>query len=186
MINKKNYGPEMGMRKYSIPPIYSINILNFKLAVFNDTDRFLWEVQLKDQLNKVFLPQIKFIFIELCTSADLFREGENRDALHCWLYIIKNMGDEQTLECPFDDPIYHDFFEEGKIEKLTTMEKEDYAKSIFNYQDVKDTIEFERDRTRKEGEAIAKLAMAKSLLDQGVAIDIIVKTSGLSVEEIMK
>ena len=201
---------EKGVRKYSIPPIYSINILNFKMAVFNDADRFLWEVQLKDQRNKVFLPQIKFIFIELCTFADLFKNGDDREALHCWLYIIKNMGDEHTLECPFDDPIYRDFFEQGKIEKLTTMEKEDYAKSIFDYQDVKDTIEFERDRAREEGrfegrvegetkgraegeaigeargEARAKLAMAKSMLEKGIDLDTIVSITGLSVEEIMK
>lgn len=168
------------------------------MAVFNDADRFLWEVQLKDQRNKVFLPQIKFIFIELCTFADLFKEADDREALHCWLYIIKNMGDEQTLECPFDDPIYRDFFEQGKIEKLTTMEKEDYAKSIFDYQDVKDTIEFERDRAREEGraegeargraegETITKLAMAKGMLENGIDLNTIVSITGLSVEEITK
>lgn len=176
------------------------------MAVFNDADRFLWEVQLKDQRNKVFLPQIKFIFIELCTFADLFKEADDREALHCWLYIIKNMGDEQTLECPFDDPIYRDFFEQGKIEKLTTMEKEDYAKSIFDYQDVKDTIEFERDRAREEGrvegetkgraegeargraegETITKLAMAKGMLEKGIDLNTIVSITGLSVEEIVK
>ena len=181
---------EKGMRKYSIPPIYSVNILNFRMAVFNDKERFLWEVQLKDQTNKIFLPQIKFIFIELCTFASLFEKAEYQDALHRWLYIIKNMGDESTLECPFSEPIYQDFFEQGKIEKLTTMEKEDYTKSIFDYQDVKDTIEFEREYARAEGEARgeakAKLAMAKLLLEQGVDFEIIAKTTGLTEEEILE
>lgn len=183
---------EKGVRKYAIPPIYSINILNFRMAVFNDQNRFLWEVQLKDQTNKVFLPQIKFIFIELCTFAHLFDKSESKESLHCWLYIIRHMGDESTQECPFAEPIYRDFFEQGKIERLTTMEKEDYAKSIYEYQDVKDTIEFERECAREEGreegraegEAKTKLSMAKLLLEQGVDIEIITKTTGLSAEEI--
>ena len=61
-----------GERKYSVPPIYSINILDFRMTVFNDRSNYLWEVQLKDQRNEIFLPQIKFIFIELCTFARLF------------------------------------------------------------------------------------------------------------------
>ncbi len=193
---------EKGAKKYAIPPIFSINILNFKMTVFNDPGRFLWEIQMKDQTNKVFLPQVKFIFIELCTFARLFKESDYRDALHCWLYIIKNMGNANTQECPFDDPIYRDFFEQGKLEKLTTMEKEDYAKSIFDYQDVKDTIEYERECAREEGrvegrvegkiegfaegKAEAKLDIAKLLLEQGVNLEIISKTTGLTAEEIKK
>lgn len=70
------------------------------------------------------------------------------------------------------------------------MEKEDYAKSIFDYQDVKDTIEFERDRAREEGraegETITKLAMAKGMLEKGIDLNTIVSITGLSVEEIVK
>ena len=182
-----------GERKYHIPPIYSINILDFRMTVFNDRSNYFWEIQLKDQKNRIFLPQIKFFFIELCTFARLFKKSEYRESLHRWLYTIKNMGEESTRECPFDDPIFQDFFEQGKVDKLTTMEKEDYAKSILEYQEVKDTIEYEREYARNEGreeglaegEAKAKLSMAKLLLEQGVDIGIIVKTTGLTAEEIM-
>ncbi len=193
-----------GERKYSIPPIYSINILDFRMTVFNDRSNYFWEIQLKDQKNRVFLPQIKFLFIELCTFARLFKKSDYPESLHRWLYTIKNMGEESTQECPFDDPIFQDFFEQGKIDKLTTMEKEDYAKSILEYQEVKDTIEYEREYARDEGraeglaegkaegkaeglaegEAKAKLAMAKLLLEQRIDISIITKTTGLLEEEI--
>ena len=142
-----------GERKYEVPAIYSINILDFRMTVFNDPDTYLWEIQLKDQRNEVFLPQIKFIFIELCTFARLFKKAEYRKSLHRWLYIIKNMGKETTRECPFDEPIYRDFFEQGKVNKLSIMEKEDYAKSILEYQEVQDTIEYEREYARNEGRA---------------------------------
>ena len=198
-----------GERKYHIPPIYSINILDFRMTVFNDCSNYFWEIQLKDQKNRIFLPQIKFLFIELCTFARLFKKSEYRETLHRWLYTIKNMGEESTRECPFDDPLFQDFFEQGKIDKLTTMEKEDYAKSILEYQEVKDTIEYEREyarnegreeglakgkaegleeglaKGREEGEAKAKLAMAKSMLEKGIDIETIVSITGLTAEEIM-
>ena len=178
-----------GERKYHIPPIYSINILDFRMTVFHDRSNYFWEIQLKDQKNRVFLPQIKFFFIELCTFARLFKKSEYRESLHRWLYTIKNMGEESTRECPFDDPLFQDFFEQGKVERLTTMEKEDYAKSILEYQEVKDTIEYEREYARNEGRAEglaeAKLTMAKSMLGKGVEIETIISITGLTAEEIM-
>ena len=97
------------------------------------------------------------------------------------------MGEENMQECPFDDPIFQDFFEQGKVDKLTTMEKEDYAKSILEYREVQDTIEYEREHARAEGlakgKAEAKLEMAKLLLAQGVDIGVIVKTTGLTAED---
>ena len=159
------------------------------MTVFHDRSNYFWEIQLKDQKNRVFLPQIKFFFIELCTFARLFKKSEYRESLHRWLYTIKNMGEESTRECPFDDPLFQDFFEQGKVDKLTTMEKEDYAKSILEYQEVKDTIEYEREYARNEGRAEglaeAKLTMAKSMLGKGIEIETIISITGLTAEEIM-
>ncbi len=103
------------------------------------------------------------------------------------------MGEENMQECPFDDPIFQDFFEQGKVDKLTTMEKEDYAKSILEYQEVKDTIEYEREYARaegkaeglSEGEAKAKLTMSKSMLEKGIDIETIISITGLTAEEII-
>ncbi len=130
---------------------------------------------------------------QLCTFARLFKKSEYRESLHRWLYTIKNMGEESTEECPFDDPIFQDFFEQGQVDKLTIMEKEDYAKSILEYQEVKDTIEYEHEYARNEGraeglaegEAKAKLAMAKGMLEKGIDIETIISITGLAAEEIM-
>ena len=84
------------------------------------------------------------------------------------------------------------------------MEKEDYAKSILEYQEVKDTIEYEREYARNEGRAEglaegeakgltkgraeglaeAKLAMAKGMLGNGIDIETIISITGLAAEEI--
>lgn len=120
----------------------------------------------------------------------MYKNSEYHEALHRWLYIIKNMGEASTEDCPFEDDIYREFFEYGRIDNLSTMEKEDYTKSILEYQEVKDTIEFEREYAREEGraegraegEAKAKLAMAKSMFEKGFDIDTIISITGLTAE----
>ena len=76
------------------------------------------------------------------------------------------------------------------------MEKEEYTKIVLEYEDVQDALDYMRKTSLKEGfekglaeglaegEAKAKLYLAKLLLKQGVDIDIITRTTGLTVEEI--
>ncbi len=96
----------------------------------------------------------------------LFKEQKFSNDLQRWLFVIKNMGSANFPVCPFENPLFQDFFEQGLIQKLTPMEQENYKKSIYDYQDVQDTNEFERECAREEGraegEAKAKLAIAKT------------------------
>ncbi len=76
----------------------------------------------------------------------------------------------------------------------------DRTKSVLEYEDVQDALDYMRKSSLKEGfekglaegkaeglaegEAKAKLSMAKLLLKQGVDINIITRTTGLTAEEI--
>jgi len=46
------------------------------------------------------------------------------------MYIINNMGDDELQDCPFKEPLYQDFFEQGLYNNMTDMEKKEYEKSI--------------------------------------------------------
>lgn len=86
----------------------------------------------------------------------------------------------------------------AKIEKDCTMasmtqdERLQHDESLRKYRDTIGVLEgariegLEQGRAegRAEGEAATKLAHAKTLKDLGVAIDIIIKTTGLTAEEI--
>ena len=69
------------------------------------------------------------------------------------------------------------------------MERTSYNKSILEYADVREAVDFAqvkgRVEGRAEGEAKAKLEMAKLLLEQGVDLEIIAKTTGFATEEIL-
>lgn len=72
---------------------------------------------------------------------------------------------------------------------FNTMERTSYNKSILEYADVREAVDFAqvkgRVEGRVEGEAKAKLEMAKLLLEQGVDLEIITKATGLTTEEIL-
>lgn len=85
------------------------------------------------------------------------------------------------------------FFRLCEYENMNTMERTSYNKSILEYADVREAVDFAqvkgrvegRVEGRAEGEAKAKLEMAKLLLEQGVDLEIIAKTTGFAAEEIL-
>ena len=109
-----------------------------------------------------------------------------------WCYVIKNMWRMTETEIPREDKPFRELYEECKLSKLSDMEKEEYAKSILEYDDVKDAIEYNRrlamEEGRKEGreEGMKKLLQtAKKLLDYGLPMADVVKMTGLTEEQIM-
>ena len=73
------------------------------------------------------------------------------------------------------------------------MEKEEYEKSILEYDDVKDAIEYNRRLARNEGweegreEGIeeARRLLARNMLAKGLAPSLIAEISGLTEEEVL-
>ena len=105
-----------------------------------------------------------------------------------WCYVIKNMWRMTDDDIPMSDTTFRELYEECKLSKLSDMEKEEYAKSILEYDDVKDAIEYNRklskEEGREEGRLAALLQTAKNLLDLGLPMTDIMKATGLTEEQI--
>ena len=73
---------------------------------------------------------------------------------------------------------------------MTTQEKMHYIKDMNTERDIRNQIQFAADKGREEGEKEgiekATLLMASRLKAMGVAIDVIIESSGLTREEIEK
>ena len=110
-----------------------------------------------------------------------------------WCYVIKNMWRMTETEIPKEDKPFRELYEECKLSKLSDMEKEEYAKSILEYDDVKDAIEYNRRQAREEGrvegmqqgDANARLQLAKNMLAKGLSPALISEISGLTEEEVL-
>ena len=92
-------------------------------------------------------------------------------------------------DIPAADTAFRELFEECKLSKLSDMEKEEYEKSILEYDDVKDAIEYNRrlahDEGREEGENSTRRLLVRNMLTKGLAPSLIVEISGLTEEEVL-
>ena len=115
--------------------------------------------------------------------------GQLPGAREKWCYAIKNMWRMSDSDIPIADTAFRELYDECKLSKLSDMEKEEYEKSILEYDDVKDAIEYNRrlahDEGREEGENVTRRLLAKNMLAEGIAPAMIARISGLTEEEVL-
>ena len=111
-----------------------------------------------------------------------------------WCYVIKNMWRMTDSDIPVSDTSFRELYEECKLSKLSDMEKQEYEKSILEYDDVKDAIEYNRrlgraegrekgrEEGRVEGREEALRQAAKKFLEMGISIEDVAKATGLDME----
>ena len=124
--------------------------------------------------------------------------GQLTDERRKWCYAIKNMWRMTDTDIPAEDRIFHELYEDCKISKLSDMEKNEYEKSILEYDDVKDAIDYHSRLAKAEGReegkaegiaqgvAQAKYQIAVELLKAGIDLAIISQTTGLTEEDIIQ
>lgn len=174
---------------FDIKAVYGVFFMNFTLK---DTPQKLkTDVMLLDrETYETFSDKLRFIFIELpCFDKT---EDECENDFERWIYVLKNM--EILDRMPFK--AYKAAFE--KLEKITdiaALSKEDrmkYDESIKVYRDIKATLAFSREEGRAEGihigmekgraEGMKEVAKKMKMLE--LDSDIIIKSTGLTAEEI--
>ena len=136
-------------------------------------------------------------FIKLCNFAasqtDLTEEMRN------WLNVLKNMPDMDESDYDKQPAFFQDLLDECRISKLTAMEKDNYQKSVLEYEDVKRAVEYAREMAakaffekgmekgreegRKEGMK-ALLQTVKNLLAKGMSVTEVSEVTGLGVDQI--
>ena len=178
-----------GDRKYNFPKVISIILVDFELPDLKGTDRFMQRVTLRDDKNQKFSEKVAFVLIDLTKFAAQTDFGQLPGAREKWCYAIKNMWRMSDGDIPAADTTFRELYEECKLSKLSDMEKEEYEKSILEYDDVKDAIEYNRrlahNEGREEGLVEARLLLAKNMLAKGLAPSLIAEISGLTEVEVL-
>ena len=120
-----------------------------------------------------------------------------------WLNVLKNMPDMDESDYEKQPAFFQELLDECRISKLTAMEKDNYQKSVLEYEDVKRAVEYARETAakvffekgmeqgmekgreegREEGMQVL-LHAAKNFLKLGLPIEDIAKATGLSEEQI--
>jgi predicted transposase/invertase (TIGR01784 family) len=179
---------EKGEWNYQLKAVFCIGILDF---VFDDYEtepekkEVLHTIKLKNQHGKTFYEKLTYIYLEMPNF--LKAETELTTRLDKWLFFIKHLEDFQQIPAIFkEEIIFHQAFAKAELAKFNHAEWESYESSLKEYRDVKGYIDTAFDEGKIEGKIEGKLEIAKKLKLAGIALSLIVSTTGLSEEEIQK
>lgn len=189
---------QKGEWDYRLKSVYIIGILNFTFDKDNN-DYYHHEVQLLDnQTKEVFYDKLTFIYLEMPKFNKT--EDELNGMFEKWLFVLRNLSRLMERPKALQERVFTKLFEAAEIAKFTKTEYDNYEESLKVYRDWKNMIVTEKKISWEEGHEVGKeegreegieegkkqnaIEMAKILKEEGVAINIIVKSSGLTEEEI--
>ena len=185
---------KVGDRKYDIPTVITIVLANFRVAELTGRDDFVQYVTLKDEQNNIFSKKVAFLLIDLSKFAAQMQFDQLADDRARWCYTIRNMERMEESAIPVQYGMFRKLCEDCRITKLNVMEKQEYEKSVLEYEDVKDAMAYQREKGIEEGmkkgmeKGMEKgmLQTAAKFLELGISVSDVMKATGLSEEEVRK
>ena len=117
---------------FKLPPIYSINIVNF---LFDEDDltseKYTSYIQLVDRETlKVFYDKLTIVCVELPRFTKEL--NELKTFLEQWMFIIRRLHELDDIPEALRNEVFKKIFEEAKIARMTKQEKETYYQSLKN------------------------------------------------------
>ena len=187
---------------FKLNHIYTVALLNFSMNedAF-DKEKIRHHVQLCDTAtHKVFYDKLEYIYVEI---SKFNKPLEELDTLYeKWLYALKNLYKLTQRPKELCDKVFDRLFEEAEIAKFTPQEMREYETSKMAYRDIKNSVDTAKregiaegmekgmkeglEKGRAEGMNQRSLDIARNMLADGVDINLIMKYSGLTQEQIEK
>lgn len=145
------------------------------------------DIQLKDQYNRVFYPKLRYKLLEM----PKFTKTEEELASHFdkWIYFLKNLPDFSEIPNILKEPIFEKAFQVAETSNFNETELESYMASLMEYWDMNNVIDSSYEKGVEKGleKGLEKIrGIARELKKNNVSIDIISKSTGLTIEEIDK
>lgn len=104
-------------------------------------------------------------------------------------YTLANVGRMDLQDLSQEDEVFRSVFEDSMHQKLNKMEKEEYKKSVLEYEDVQEAVRYAHEQGLEQGleqgRETEKRQLARNMLAKGLAPSLVAEISGLSVEEVM-
>ena len=176
--------------RFGLKAVYTIGILDFVFDEDKDDQEYYHHVvKLMDVEKKtVFYDKLTHIYLEMPKFQKT--EDELVTMTDKWLYALKHLPDLLERPKALQDRIFKKFFDVAEIAALSKEEYAKYWESEKVYYDNDGAIRTAEAKGlakgRAEGEAKRakeRLANAKALLDNGVPLEVIVKSLHLTDDE---
>ena len=181
-----------GTWDYRLENVYTVGLLNFTFPEDEyPADSFVHEVKLKDvEDNHIFYDKLTFFYLEMPKFNK--REDELVTMFDKWMFALRNLSRLMDRPQALQERVFKRLFDQAEIASFTPQERREYQESVKDYWDYYSTMTTAHQKGRAEGlsegeakgRAEERLANARSLLSNGVPMDVIVKSLGLAPDEI--
>ena len=178
---------------YDIPTVLTLCITDRTLPEFADLDGFFHLVQLRRVDGKNISEKIILGYLDLSKFAALnpgqMKDMQFADRQEKWGYTLANVGRMDLQDLSQEDEVFRSVFEDSMHQKLTKMEKEEYKKSVMEYEDVQEAVRYARgqglEQGLEQGRAVEKRQLALNMLAEGLDPATVARISGLTEEELL-
>ncbi len=168
---------------YELKAVYTIAILDFVFdSDKNDPEKFRYDVKLSEiETKKVFYDKLTFIYLEMPKFNKTVDELKTR--FDKWLFVIKNLNKLNRIPDKLKEQIFEKVFETAEIARFTPDQVRSYEDSLKYYRDLKNSLDSAKEEGVIEGIEKGKVEVAKNLIENNVSIEIIMKSTGLTKEQ---
>ena len=170
---------------YGFPPVYFVGFMDFSLH--EGSDRVLYRYSLREnETGEVMTGSLQFVFLELTNC----RKALTPEAtlLDNFCYALHNMEHLTDRPEELKEEIFKRLFKTAEIATFTPEERIKYENDMTTERDIQNYISYAREKGLEEGmeKGIEKglLEAARNMLAEGFSIDLVVKCTGLSIEQV--
>jgi predicted transposase/invertase (TIGR01784 family) len=198
---------EKGEWDFRLKAVYCIAILDFS---FDEKDpEYLHHIQLKNQRNQVFYDKLMFVFVEVRKFNKLLQDLNNN--IDRWLYFIKHLPNLDDLPVALQNNLFFPrILELAEVVKFDQTQRDAYENSLKYYWDLhaitstafndgeqegydkgldegrlsglKEGLEKGRQQGLKDGILKEKFATAQKMSEEGFSKEIILKLTGIDID----
>jgi predicted transposase/invertase (TIGR01784 family) len=183
---------------YNLKAVYCIGILDFKFSDYTsegEKGEVVHTHTIKNQHNRQVYDKLTYIYLEIPNFSKKEHELETR--LEQWLFFIKNLETFTVIPEIFkNDVVFIEAIEKAELARMSEEALSTYLAGLKEYRDniskintakregIKEGIEIGEEKGIKIGEANKQIEMAKNCLKNGLSIEMTMKLTGLTEDEI--
>ena len=178
---------------YGIPTILTLCVTDKTLPEFSDLDGFFHTVQLRRMDGKNISEKIILGYLDLSKFAALnpgqIKDMQFADRQEKWGYTLANVGRMELQDLSQEDEVFRSVFEDSMHQKLTKMEKEEYKKSVLEYEDVQAAVRYAHEQGLEQGLEQGREEktnqLVRNMLAEGLVSSTVAKIVGLTEAEVL-
>lgn len=170
---------------YQLSAVYMVGILDFVFTEDEAEQLVRHQVQLKDQINRVFYDKLTFIYLEMPNFNK--SEAELETNFDRWMYVLQQLPKLENRPPALKDRIFQKVFETAEIAKFSPDDKVKYEESLKYYRDLKNVVDSSYEEGKAEGKAEGKEeGKAEGKEERNIEIARQMKSDGEPIEKIMR